>query len=735
MRKYILAAAAVVMATLQCLAVPAIPTPVTVDQPDGSQLTVRLHGDEFYHYYTTLDGYTIVKNDAGYYVYAQKVDGALAPTATVAREQAQRSAADQALLASLGKNLIDDKAAGTSRKARAQRDQAMKAARYDYSKFRGLVILVQFNDCKFSRSDAADFYNKMINQQNYTGFTNEDGTVNAYGSFTGSVRDYFYDNSMGKFNPNFDVVGPVTIDLSVNYANGTQNMTPILSRALKQAKSLVNWADYDTDNDGTIDMIYFLFAGVGSNTGEASQHIWPHASYFTYSIGGKYTGRYACSCEYYSERAGIFDGIGTICHEFGHVLGLPDLYDTDYSSSGGESVTQGTWEIMSGGSYNNYARTPVGYSAYDRYAVGFNTPKVIDAAGDYTLPPINTSNESLILKTPTTGEYFMLENRQLSGWDAYCPGHGMLINHLDSTNVTAWTSNQVNVNPNHNYYKFMPAGGATSSSASDPFPGTNSVTMLTNATEPSLLSWAQDNCPLIITSISETDGNIVLKVADDAVVGDVEDFESMEATTSTSLSDVQGKYATWSFTKCNVTAPGSGKATGEHSVSMKLPSAITSGDTYYDAYQVSFKIYNPLSMTVKYTLSTSTDGGATWTSAASATGETTQSVAASGVHMLYWVVNTSQDTPTRYRVIQSAGSKTSAVYLDDFTLYYTSKRGDSLKGDINGDGVVNVTDATSLVNVILGTASYDSAICDLNGDGTINVTDVSILINMILSAE
>ena len=219
------------------------------------------------------------------------------------------------------------------------------------------------------------------------------------------------------------------------------------------------------------------------------------------------------------------------------------------------------------------------------------------------------------------------------------------------------------------------------------------------------------------------------------MIGDVEDFEDMAATTATSLADVQGKYATWSFTKCNVTAPGSGKASGEHSVAMKLPSAITSGDTYYDAYQVSFKVFNPLSMTVKYTLSTSTDGGATWTNAASATGETTQTVSGNGTHMLYWVVNTKQDTPTRYRVILTTGSKTSAVYLDDFTLYYTGKRAGSATGDINGDGVVNVTDVTALINVILGSASYDASLCDINGDGTINVTDVTALLNLILAAE
>ncbi|WP_154327390.1 M6 family metalloprotease domain-containing protein [Sodaliphilus pleomorphus] len=349
MRKFLLSIAVALVASVQGLAIPALPTPFAVTQPDGSQLTVRLHGDEYYNYYTTLDGYTVVKNDAGYYVYAQKNGGVLAPTAVVARPQAERSAADLALLSTLGKNLIDDTRSSASRKARAQRDRAMKASAFDYSKFRGLVVLVQFNDCKFSRSDAADFYEKMINQENYTGYTNEDGSRSTYGAFTGSVRDYFRDNSMGKFNPRFDVVGPVTVNLSVDSPRGSEKMSPLLAQSLKQLKGKVNFADYDTDNDGYVDMVYFIFAGVGSNTGEAPNHVWPHASYYSYPIGGKTIGRYACSCEFYSARQGILDGIGTICHEFSHVLGLEDLYDTDYSANGGESVTQGTWEIMSGG--------------------------------------------------------------------------------------------------------------------------------------------------------------------------------------------------------------------------------------------------------------------------------------------------------------------------------------------------------------------------------------------------
>lgn len=451
MRKFLLSIAVALVASVQGLAIPALPTPFAVTQPDGSQLTVRLHGDEYYNYYTTLDGYTVVKNDAGYYVYAQKNGGVLAPTAVVARPQAERSAADQALLSTLGKNLIDDTRSSASRKARAQRDRAMKASAFDYSKFRGLVVLVQFNDCKFSRSDAADFYEKMINQENYTGYTNEDGSRSTYGAFTGSVRDYFRDNSMGKFNPHFDVVGPVTVNLSVDSPRGTENMSPLLAQSLKQLKGKVNFADYDTDDDGYVDMVYFIFAGVGSNTGEAPNHVWPHASYYSYPIGGKTIGRYACSCEFYSAREGILDGIGTICHEFSHVLGLDDHYDVDYATSGYSSHPN-HWDLMAAGSYNGESRTPAGYNLYERWALGWSTPQVVESRGVRKVYPLQESNAGYRINSQLTDEYFLIENRQATRWDAALPGNGLLVWRVDSTSATAWTSNKVNNNPDHNYF-------------------------------------------------------------------------------------------------------------------------------------------------------------------------------------------------------------------------------------------------------------------------------------------
>ena len=720
-------------------AIPASPRPIVVTQPDGSQLTLRINGDEHYNFYTTVDGYTVMKNADGYYVYAKKAGNQLAATSTIARNADQRSASEVQLLNNIGKRVTDKVRVENANMMRSSRNEALRAQNFDYSKFKGLVLLVQFNDCEFSRSDVVDFYQKMINQPNYTGYTNEDGSTNSYGRFTGSVRDYFFDNSYEAFDPHFDVVGPITLtNYSVNSPNQTSNMRNILTAALKAANDSVDYSQYDLDNNGSVDMFYVIFAGVGSNTGEAPQHVWPHASYLwpglTYD--GVRLNRYACSCELYSETYHILDGIGTMCHEFSHVLGLPDLYDTDYGESGGQAKTPSEYEIMDGGGYNNYGRTPAGYSAYDRYSLGFTPVQVINQTGTYTLNPLSTHKEVYKILSPIDNEFFLLENRQHdTKWDAYIPGHGMMVARVDSTNTNVWTGNNVNDNPDRLYYEMLRAGGSTDAGgvASDPFPGNKGVTMITNATQANLKTWNGTENPFNISGIMEDNGLITFTVVNDGdILSDVEDFEEMPTTTNTSAKDVEGKWASWSFTKSNVTAPGEGKCNGVNSVQMKLPSVVECSDTYYDAYQLSAKVFNTTTTDAKLTLSYSTDGGETWTTAKSAIGETSIVISKKSDATPTWILSSSKSTATRYRIQQIAGNKNAAIYLDDVTIYYTDKGSDLLLGDVNRDGRVNVSDVSTLINMILGVTEMDEAAADVNGDGRVNVSDVTALINIIL---
>ena len=207
----------------------------------------------------------------------------------------------------------------------------------------------------------------------------------------------------------------------------------------------------------------------------------------------------------------VLDGIGTVCHEFSHVLGLPDLYDTDYEKSGGQSNHPDTWSLMAGGCYENNSRTPVGYSLYERYAAGFATPEVISSEGAKRLDPLPLFNQGYRINTEVEKEYFLLENRQpsLFAWDEYLHSHGMLVYRVDSTNTMVWERNEVNANPRHNYFQLVRAGGENATAACDPFPGKNEVSELDNDSEPAnLLTWAGKKAQWGIYNITEQ-GNVI----------------------------------------------------------------------------------------------------------------------------------------------------------------------------------------------------------------------------------
>ena len=505
-------------------AVPAIPYPVQVTQPDGTKLTVRIHGDEFFNYNTTVDGYTVVQNNTGYYVYATLQNDVIVPTALIAHNENARTATEVNFLKGIKKYQFSQETARNAKIKRATVDAQTKAtlnnaALKDYSSFKGLIVLVDYYDCQFSRSDMQLFYNNMANTQNYMGFTNEDGSENEFGECTGSVRDYFFDNSKGLFDPTFDVVGPVTLtNYSVNDHNKTQNSAQIFAAALRAINNQVDFSQYDTDSDGNVDMVFFIGAGSGSNSDGTTTHLWPHKFdlYYQYLWLDNVRFRtYACSTEYlFDPSYGIIDGIGTICHEFSHVLGLPDLYDTDYEQSGGESQHPGNWDVMSGGSYQNNSRTPVAYSLYDRYSLGFANAQTITSNGAYKLNEIGSTGEGFILPSGENNVKFYIENRQNTKWDTYAPGHGMLICRVDSTNSSIWDSNDVNCNPSHNYYVLLRAGNGTEiEQESDAFP--TGATFINNTTTPNLKTFNGVSCQHYIYNIQENNNVITFVVGGD----------------------------------------------------------------------------------------------------------------------------------------------------------------------------------------------------------------------------
>ena len=502
------------------MAIPAHKAAVKVQQPDGTNITIRLHGDEWRSFNTTDDGYSVVQDSRGYYVYADLKDGILVPTAQIAHDLAERSASEQAFLSGVKKMLVPEMTAEmTEMNALVQQRQketlkSRRAANYDYNNFRGLLILIEYNDKSFSRSDYKELLTNMVNKEGYTGYDNQ--------SYTGSVRDYFSDNSLGKFKPEFDVYGPYKVDYSQTDPKGTSGCRKIINAVLDAADADINYADYDRDGDGVVDMVFFIVPGCGANySGNNSRYWWPHRSIIRSTSGEVVTKDgvafedYASSVEMYGwERLLLgghtIAGIGTICHEFSHVLGLPDFYDSDYSAGGGQSNDPGDWSVMAEGSDGDKGRTPIGYSLYERWLVGFiDQPEKIEAEGSYSLEDVSKEGKGYMIETPVADEFFLLENRQKGKdykWNEYVPGSGLLVHRVDRTDLTVWSKNKVNSNPNHNYYEIVRAGGTSPSSrmgtAYDVFPGTANVTKLNNETTPAnLKTWEGEECPWGLSDI------------------------------------------------------------------------------------------------------------------------------------------------------------------------------------------------------------------------------------------
>ena len=439
-------------------AVPAKPIVKTLIQPDGSELKVRLVGDENGHYYITLEGNVVERDKDGWYV--------------VGNGQQRESERLQMPRKRVHSSTVDEQ-----RRAPHQAE-------------RGLVILVEFSDVSFSKT-----------RQNFDDLLNKEGYN--YNGATGSARDYFRDASNGQYVPEFDVYGPYRLDSVMSYYGQNDrsglDMHPdqmvVDAVAKLAADSLVdiNFADYDTDNDGYMDNLFVYYAGYGENETDIDNEIWPHAweVYEEYVKGqlvydGKQIKGYACASELQGTSGVLMCGIGTFCHEFGHVLGLPDFYVTDYSS---QHKTLGDWDIMDAGAYLNGGNTPPTYSAHERFYLGWLTPEILNETGDFELEELQKSNKAYIVTetgehnldggNPNPATYYLLENRQKTGWDRYLPGHGLMITKT-IYNENNWYNNIPNNNRYLQGYDLIEADGKAPindyGKGGDLFPGTANVT-------------------------------------------------------------------------------------------------------------------------------------------------------------------------------------------------------------------------------------------------------------------
>lgn len=454
-----------ISAILAAIAIQAMPVKPgicrNITLADGTVVKAELVGDEHLTYWRTADG-ACYRQTPSAGVFSKVELSALQSEYDAV--VAQKAAREKAILES----------ARTS----------MPVKKVEGSKFQGkkkcLVILANFADTKFKPEHTLDLYKQIINGENYS-----DETL----GFKGSVRDYFKAQSGGQFEIDFDVVGPV--DLPKGYAGYGKNdasgrdqaalVYPMVEDAVNLAKDQVtDWKQYDWDGDGLVEEVFVLYAGHGqAKYPQDPDLVWPHKSAIdpmTVADGVKVS-VYACSSELGATEA--IDGIGAFCHEFSHCMGLKDHYDIN-----GRGYGTGFWDIMCFGCYNGNSFLPAEYNSYEKMFCGWKEPIVLNAepqkiegmkalaAGGDTYIFYNDGNEN---------EYYMLENRQKTGWDAALPGEGLIVLHVDYSKG-AWEDNQVNYNAARQRMTVIPADNTLGSTDEDkagdawPYQGNNSLT-------------------------------------------------------------------------------------------------------------------------------------------------------------------------------------------------------------------------------------------------------------------
>lgn len=330
---------------------------------------------------------------------------------------------------------------------RASRRLSPTNTNWDANKtYKQMVVLFEFTDTLFHREDARATYDKFFNEPGY----NE-------GQGAGCVADYFRDQSSGLLNLSFDVYGPVKVNQKAQpYDNPTEKTRnfgkDMMGQALKQVlqdNPTVDYSQYDWDGDGTIEQVVFVYAGPGGNknTQKSYGHIWPNTGSMTQQTtpDGKKISNYTCSAELWL--AGNKDlrscGIGTICHEFSHCLGLPDIYPVDNSDNGYPYSAVDEWDLMDGGNFTNFGWCPPNYSPLEKMLLGWLAPVELTEATSVTaLQPVAQGGTAYQVKH-TANEYLLLENRQWNGWDKGLPGKGLVVYQVDYS-ASKWSSNSVN---------------------------------------------------------------------------------------------------------------------------------------------------------------------------------------------------------------------------------------------------------------------------------------------------
>ena len=774
----------------------------TIKLADGSEKVVQLVGDEYGHYWKALD-------NSGCF---RELPGKPDSYKEVSETEMKRAAAARRMA-------VDDRRKGKSTRSQLGLPCTLQNLR---GTKKMLVILVSFQDELFSPQNFST-YNDVFNAINYI-----------HGDFKGSVKDYFRAQSNNLFELDFDVVGPVTVSRNGAYYGAqteTQNdshVAEMVEEALALVDDQVDFSRYDWDKDGTVEQVVVIYAGLAQELGGTSDDIWSHKSQVNMYRDHVFLSQYACSSEYRMvNNSKRLNSIGSFCHEISHCFGLSDTYDQSTGNYGTDR-----WDLMGVGVHNDNGYTPAGFMAFNKMYCLWQDPVILRDNQQVTnMRPMSEGGAFYLIPNDAwNDEFYLLENRQKTGWDNSLPGHGMLITHVDY-DEELFRYNIVNrtgtisgfVNDHERLGLFLADNDKTVDASSyavwvncyqgDLYPYQNNNS-LTNTSTPraSLYHKNLDETFLMskpVTEIKENgDGSMRFKFTNNmasysqchllVMDGEVRLTSDTSAKLVATIKndgyvDFNNKIAAYVYTVEN----GSYAIQSPRSIqTFSLPAGTTRtcefpltnlmDNTNYYVFLFYYKDTSstnwtqmsdayPFNMASRYsfTLTMDRDDMVITKNGNSATIKATFHNKSFSTYNRNVGLYTYFKEDGAYKIqqprafamgnIQPYGeqqltftldnleynklyhafffyypdaSTTSWQQLGDATLIIVDPDAGTLKGDLDGDGEVSITDVAQLVNVILQglPQNADARTYDINDDGEITVADVNELVAMILSA-
>lgn len=527
-KRIILLAISAITSYVGIMADPADPTPFKAIQPNGDTIEIVHKGDEYASWYELKNTKEIVdwdKNGVWRYVIAENDKLTLSEEVKTATITAKTTAANyvdrnrraimsiyekirQANIEALsGEAGIPDSIAiaGISKASSITIIDALTSPLPNKGTVKILTILMEFKDIKFK--DYAGVNQQFSDMMNLTGYT-----APGYSITTGSVKDLYLEASYGKLDIQTTVVGPYEAEENMDYygenlEGGSRDarVYELVRSAVTKAAEDVDMLDFDNNGDGVVECIHVVYAGIGENESSVINNentIWPHrGSIRPIIVDSALIHRYIITPELMGN--GSYRGVGTICHELGHILGAPDFYDTDNEESGGDFNGTGNWDLMAGGSWNGSSNVPPHPNPYVKTQL-FGWAEAKELTGNnktYTLKPSEQDAGSIYKISTPDGGYYLLENRQKT----YLPGSGLVIYHVhpDVAQERAGSIKTNNINAGHpqmcyvvdasSSYKF-PTGspesyGSASRTASFPGYSPSPNIFFSSTSTPSNIDW------------------------------------------------------------------------------------------------------------------------------------------------------------------------------------------------------------------------------------------------------